>query len=235
MNNISGLPISTYTIDSQLNTNHTFEWKDGLGAIIGAASTFTATVPGDYSLIATNSTTGCISEEVFVSVLPSSIAITGYSVTENFVDNQVITVVASGYGGANDAFLYQLDGGLFQESNIFENVASGQHTVIVRDKYGCGDSAPFDVLVVNYPKFFTPNGDGFNDYWNISDLNLLDTAKISIFNREGKLVKQISTSGQGWDGNFNGVALPASDYWFAVNYTEDGLSKEFKSHFTLKR
>jgi gliding motility-associated-like protein len=235
MNNISGLPISTYTIDSHLNTNHTFEWKDGLGTIIGAASTFTATVPGDYSLIATNSTTGCISEEVFVSVLPSSIAITGYSVTENFVDNQVITVVASGYGGANDAFLYQLDGGLFQESNIFENVASGQHTVIVRDKYGCGDSAPFDVLVVNYPKFFTPNGDGFNDYWNISDLNLLDTAKISIFNREGKLVKQISTSGQGWDGNFNGVALPASDYWFSVNYTEDGLSKEFKSHFTLKR
>ena len=235
MNNISGLPISTYTIDSHLNTNHTFEWKDGLGTIIGAASTFTATVPGDYSLTATNSTTGCVSEEVFVTVLPSSIAITGYSVTENFVDNQVITVVASGYGGANDAFLYQLDGGLFQESNIFENVASGQHTVIVRDKYGCGDSAPFDVLVVNYPKFFTPNGDGFNDYWNISDLNLLDTAKISIYNREGKLVKQISTSGIGWDGNFNGVALPASDYWFAVNYTEDGLSKEFKSHFTLKR
>jgi hypothetical protein len=28
--------------------------------------------------------------------------------------------------------------------------------------------------------------------------------------------------------------LPADDYWFSIKYTEDGIPKEFKSHFSLK-
>ncbi|MDG1052298.1 MAG: T9SS type B sorting domain-containing protein, partial [Flavobacteriaceae bacterium] len=36
----------------------------------------------------------------------------------------------------------------------------------------------------------------------------------------------------GWDGNFNGRPMPASDYWFRINL-EDG--REFKSHFSLIR
>ena len=55
---------------------------------------------------------------------------------------------------------------------------------------------------------------------------------IRIFNRYGKLLKELNPLGQGWDGTFSGTNLPADDYWFQVNL-EDG--RVFKSHFTLKR
>jgi gliding motility-associated-like protein len=60
-------------------------------------------------------------------------------------------------------------------------------------------------------------------------------APILIFDRYGKFLKQISPSGEGWNGIFNGQPLPSSDYWFTVDYNEKGTSKVFKSHFTLKR
>ncbi|WP_146743712.1 T9SS type B sorting domain-containing protein, partial [Aequorivita sp. CIP111184] len=41
--------------------------------------------------------------------------------------------------------------------------------------------------------------------------------------------------GQGWDGTYGGSPLPSSDYWFRIEYTEEGQTKEFKGHFTLKR
>ncbi|OYQ40637.1 hypothetical protein CHX27_13220 [Flavobacterium aurantiibacter] len=56
-----------------------------------------------------------------------------------------------------------------------------------------------------------------------------------IFDREGKLMKQIATTGQGWDGTFNGAPVPADDYWFTIQYSEAGVNKEFKAHFALKR
>jgi gliding motility-associated-like protein len=237
INNSTGLPISAEILDSGLLLgNYIFEWKDSSGTVVGGSNTYVANTLGDYTLTVTDidPTKGCVSEVKTVSVLPSSIAITGYTVTQDFSDNQIITVIPDGYG---DNYVYQLDGSLFQESNVFTNVPSGNHEIVIRDKNGCGDSNPINVLVLQYPKFFTPNSDGYNDYWNIYDLQELGdpNAKISIFDRQGKLIKQISPYGQGWDGMHNGNPLYADDYWFVVNYTREGISREFKSHFSIKR
>ena len=92
-------------------------------------------------------------------------------------------------------------------------------------------------MVMDYPLFFTPNGDGYNDTWNIVGIAMQPNAKIYIFDRYGKLLKQLSPIGTGWDGTFNGELVPTSDYWFTVEYNEPktGASKQFKAHFTLKR
>ena len=45
-------------------------------------------------------------------------------------------------------------------------------------------------------------------------------------------MKQLATTGNGWDGTLNGEPMPADDYWYAV-YLEDGRIS--KGHFTLKR
>ena len=58
---------------------------------------------------------------------------------------------------------------------------------------------------------------------------------ITIYNRFGKLLKQLNPESSGWDGTFNGEQMPSTDYWFKVEYTEDNIRKEFKSHFSLKR
>jgi valyl-tRNA synthetase len=96
------------------------------------------------------------------------------------------------------------------------------------------------VSVIDYPNFFTPNGDGYHDTWNIIGLGSQEDAKIYIFDRYGKLIKQISSAGEGWDGTYNGNQLPADDYWFTVTYREmnaagESVVKEFKSHFAMKR
>jgi len=153
-------------------------------------------------------------------------------VSNYFDDLQIITVLASGPGD----YLYQLDHGPKQESNIFQDVPAGLHTVTAYDRNNCGPAiSDPNILVINYPKFFTPNADGLNDRWNIFGLSNQPNSRIYIFDRYGKLLKEISPAGEGWDGTYNGNPMPGSDYWFSVDYLENNLQKQFKSHFSIKR
>lgn len=224
--------LNPYTISSGLSaSNYSFQWVNEDGVVVGSGSSYSAILPGVYSVVATNIATGCSSEPTPATVISSEPAIVSYAVTENFDENQIITVEATGVGGDYE---YQLDAGPFQDSPSFENVPSGIHTITVRDKNGCGNSTT-QALVVNYPKFFTPNGDGYNDTWNITALKDQAKSVIYIYDRYGKLLTQITPNSSGWDGTFSGQTLPSDDYWFTITYEEDQVEKEFKSHFAMKR
>jgi len=137
-----------------------------------------------------------------------------------------------GYG----IYEYSIDNGInWQPSPIFGGLTNGNYTVLVRDIKQCGVQFSQAIQTVTYPPYFTPNGDGFNEYWNINGLLQSYQGKIFIFDRYGKFLKEISPNGNGWDGTFNGQPLPSTDYWFKIEYTENGNRQEFKSHFTLKR
>jgi len=225
--------LKSYTIQSGLSAaTHTFQWFNESGPIAGARQpNYVATVPGLYTIIATSRTTGCSSNPKTVEVKQSEPARVSLEISDAFDNNQTITVTATGVGGD---YIYQLDDGTFQESNIFYNVSSGNHTITIRDRNGCEDTL-IDAFVVNYPKFFTPNGDGINDTWNIKDLAFQKEAIIDIFDRYGKFIKQIKPSGQGWDGTYNDQPHFSTDYWFVVTYVERNVTKTFKAHFALKR
>ena len=229
----TGTLLNPYMIYSNLTSStHNFVWKDADGQTVSTANFYKAVLPGVYTLIATNKVTGCASEPVNVSVFASEPALVTYEVSEDFADSQSITVTATGQG---NNFEYQLDNGQFQDSNVFDHVMSGIHTITVRDKYGCG-STTIKALVVNYPKFFTPNGDGYNDTWNIRDLSGQADALITIFDRYGKIIKYLRPGNIGWDGTYNGSLMPSDDYWFSVNYkNQDNEDREFKAHFAMKR
>lgn len=141
------------------------------------------------------------------------------------------TIIAN-VDNANDFILYQLDNGHFQKSNIFENVTLGCHTINVTDLNGC-NTISSEAFIFDYPKFFTPNNDGYNDFWNI----ILENTKTNlyIFDRYGKLLKKIHQHEIGWDGTYNGKELPSTDYWFVLEYEECGIRRTFKSHFSLIR
>ncbi|WP_188405397.1 T9SS type B sorting domain-containing protein, partial [Psychroflexus salis] len=121
-------------------------------------------------------------------------------------------------------------------SIIFSNLEAGVRQVRGRDVGGCGEVI-VEVSLIDYPQFFTPNEDGYNDRWNIIGIANQNNAKIYIFDRYGKLLKQLSPSSPGWDGTYNGKVMPANDYWFSVEYEEPSTGKrqEFKANFTLKR
>jgi gliding motility-associated-like protein len=131
---------------------------------------------------------------------------------------------------------YSIDNpeGPFQESNFFDKVNPGIHTVYVNDIYGCG-LVERTIAVIGFPAFFTPNGDGYNDFWSIDGVNKVfnTNSRVYIFDRFGKLVKEIAPrDSKGWDGNYRGAPLMADDYWYVI-YLEDG--RIVKGHFALKR
>ncbi|RTY80795.1 T9SS type B sorting domain-containing protein [Flavobacterium sp. LS1P28] len=216
---------------------YSFEWKSEDGTLVGTAENLSTNEPGNYTLTVTNlSIFGCTADSVPFTVIESSKpASVTYTTSGWFTDNQTITVIAIPFVGDGSNFLYSLDGGSPQERNVFTNVSSGIHEITVSDA-NCGTfTIPVTVKLINSPKFFTPNGDGFNDTWNITGIPNQENLKLYIFDRYGKLLKELLPNGSGWDGTFNGYALPADDYWFSISYTEDSVLKEYKSHFSLKR
>lgn len=139
----------------------------------------------------------------------------------------------------NGDYEYAINGGEFQDDAIFLDVPPGTNTVIINDKNGCGITEPIEFVVVGYPKFFTPNGDGIHDNWNVLGIDQLIDPEIFIFDRYGKLLKQLDETTVGWDGTFNGRDLPSSDYWFKVDYEHDEqtaiVAKTVRNHFSLVR
>lgn len=221
-----------YVLDTGLTSdNYSFEWYFEDVIIPNAnGNMLEAFQIGEYAVIATDLFSGCISP-IVTAVVSESILGESLLIQQSaaFSENPTITVTVLGGEGP---FYYQLDDFGFQNSNVFTNVAPGFHTITVVDDSLCTNLTG-TATIINYPKFFTPNGDGYNDTWNITGLD--GSSVIYIFDRYGKLLKQISPLGIGWDGTFNGQPVLSSDYWFMINYPENGIPKIFKSHFSLKR
>ena len=224
-----------------LNTFPEFIWLES-GVTTGLPNSFTynwstgATTPqiqvntaGIYTVTVTNSN-NC-SKLRTITVLPSNIATFDAIDIVDGVENNTVTIFVSGEGD----YEYALDSEFsdFQDSNLFSGVKPGFHTVYVRDKNNCG-TVQKTIAVIGFPKFFTPNGDGYNDTWHVYGINTPNqvNSEVYIFDRFGKLLVKLNPLGAGWDGTFNGASTPSSDYWFYIKLQNN---KIFRGHFALKR
>ena len=215
------------------DADYSFEWSLDGAVIAGAtSSSYLALQGGMYDVLVTNIATGCQNTDAALVIESGPPIVTAELTTVAFAENHVIEATVTG----NGIYEFSLDDGPWQESGIFENVSGGWHVVKARDLNGCGIGST-TVLVIDYPHYFTPNGDGYHDTWNIAGIGTQTNAKIYIFDRYGKLLKQLSPTSEGWDGTFKGTLLPTNDYWFTVEYDEpiNGDRKVFRAHFTLKR
>jgi len=204
--------------------NYSYMWSTGEDT-----TTIEINAPGVYT-VRVSSTEGCFKDRT-ITVLPSNIAtITAIEVVDASQNNS-ISVFVSGEGDYE--FALDNSNGPYQDSNTFENVQPGLYNIYVRDKNNCGITEDL-ISVIGFPKFFTPNDDNKNDYWQVNGISsqFQSNSSIHIFDRYGKLLKELAPLSTGWDGTFNGAKLPSSDYWFKVKL-EDG--RTFTSHFTLKR
>ncbi|MEP0479793.1 MAG: T9SS type B sorting domain-containing protein [Nonlabens sp.] len=182
---------------------------------------------GNYSLEIFKTNNGINCSNIYFTNLNRSQLPTITSVNTGSLGNNYAEIIAIGDGD----FEYSVDGINYFQTNYFDNLEGGTHQVYVRDKNGCGSDSQI-INIIDYPKYFTPNGDGYHDYWKIKGLNNDDSAKIYIYDRYGKLLKQISGNSVGWNGNFNSSPLPSDTYWFNV-ILENGTG--FKGYFALKR
>ncbi|WP_299335798.1 choice-of-anchor L domain-containing protein [uncultured Psychroserpens sp.] len=214
---------------NDLPNNYYYEWLFN-GSPTAVNTTFNdINEPGTYTVIVTDPN-GCSSSRT-ITVLASNLATIDDIIISEGTTNNTVTVEVSGEGD----YEFALDDpeGNYQGDNTFLNVSPGFHTVFVRDLNGCG-IVEQTISVLGFPKFFTPNGDSFNERWQVygvnSDFN--QGTDIKIFNRYGKLLTQFNNSSAGWDGTLNGQPLPSDDYWFVVTLID---GRTFSGHFALKR
>ncbi|GEC79234.1 T9SS type B sorting domain-containing protein [Flavobacterium aquatile] len=201
---------------------NSYSWSTGASSqsiVISTAGTYSVTVTKNYGSII------CSSTKTF-AVVESEIANITSIDTQDWTDSENIIIVST---AINDNYLYSLDGINYQSSNTFSGLTSGFYTVYVKDECGIIDE---DVVLLNYPKFFTPNDDGTNDYWRIKFSQYEPNLTVTIFDRYGKIMKVLNPNSIGWDGTYNSTKMISDDYWFVVK-REDG--REHRAHFTLKR
>lgn len=191
--------------------------------------TITVTQPGVYTCTVANiyGTITC-PVQVNITVSPSEIAVVTEVITEDWTTGEnIITIEAGGIGD----YVYSIDGVNYQQENTFTGLPVGLYTIYVKDMHECGITRE-EVVLLNYPKFFTPNGDGENDKWRIKFSQYEPELEVYIYDRHGKLITGFRAQDPGWDGTMNGKPLPSTDYWFVV-YRQDG--RTYKGHFSMLR
>ena len=208
-----------FTVDIATNF-FSYNWSNG-------DSDFSTelTSAGEYTVTVTNSD-GCEATKKFTAIASGAPAITSVIVNDFQADANSVTINAVGLG----KWEYSLDGINYQSSPNFNNVPAGQYVVYVNDQNGCGEDTD-EIIVLNYPAFFTPNDDTYNDVWKINNIEYFPNTVIRIYDRFGKLLKQIAPQ-NGWDGTFTGTKLPSDDYWFVLELPN---GRTIKGHFSLKR
>ena len=224
-------PVGTYFICDGYNKMLTAQsgfagylWSTGettQSIIISQPGTYTVTVQNVYDGISCDNAIDYV-------VTASEIATIETIITSDWSSvNNSAEIIVTGIGD----YTYSLDNVNYQTSNTFTDLRSGIYTVYVKDENGCGIAKDIFVLI-NYPKYFTPNGDGYNDYWNISFSNYEPNMNVDIFDRFGKFIIRLKGGEQGWDGTYNGYPMPSTDYWFVVTREDGTMHRE---HFSLKR
>lgn len=229
-------------LEANLGNDYNYRWFAD-GSLIGenaevAISDFPDS--GEINLIISHAESGCVIEYSSTAIKISRPQLVAIDISgSDFGEGYVVTATPQQIIGEEFAsFEYRLDDGRWQESPIFNNVPAGNHTVFVRETNGCGETSSESFFLVGYPRFFTPNADGYNDTWKLLTDENISIQKLYIFDRYGKLIKQLNAqNGEGWDGTYNGNRLPAADYWFRIEFLDEntGEYNQYMANFTLMR
>ncbi|WP_159090848.1 T9SS type B sorting domain-containing protein [Aquimarina aquimarini] len=199
---------------------------------------YSFTTEGDYVIEATitvEGETSVLSETINFG--PDSVDL---DVQAEFVGNDIVVTVVNG----DSDYEYAIDTvqGPYQNTGRFVNVAIEPHVVYVKTPSGCVAS-----VVVNpdanqetglvIPEYFTPNGDGFHDQWEIKDPKrvLRVDSRVYVFNRFGKLLKQLDPRRPIWNGVYLNKNMPSTEYWYSIEYVLESRTKRITGSFSLIR
>ena len=149
----------------------------------------------------------------------------------NIRDRRIVVL-----SGGTGTFEYRINEGEWSDNDTYKGLTFLQHTAWVRDEAGCQGSATFEVAApsITIPEYFTPNEDGVNDEWDLSDIfDIYDQSEVTIYDRFGKELVTFGGDVGSWDGTYNGNPMPATDYWYVINVPE--IDMIYTGHFTLLR
>ncbi|SEC95476.1 gliding motility-associated C-terminal domain-containing protein [Tenacibaculum sp. MAR_2009_124] len=152
-------------------------------------------------------------------------------------DSERNKLIASGDFGL-PPYEFSFDGGSFSSNNEMTILETRDYSVIIRDARGCEVELTVEgvYITIEVPNLFTPDGDGVNDYWYPINVEDYHGVKVYIYDRYARRITEFEGSQQGWDGTYQGRALPSGDYWYTIYFKElSGQERKTMGHFTLYR
>ncbi len=230
-------PITIQTYNAQ--GSYSYQWEDENGNIISNQSIASINNPGIYTVVA-YSNQNCSSAPRTVTVIesePAQITLDNIDVIENSDNNSISIIDQNLLGNGDYEFALDSRNGPFQDESTFSGINAGIHILYIQDKNNCGTTT-IEIPVLGFPKYFTPNNDGYNDAWKVKGLitTLYESSIIYIYDRFGKILSVLNNMEQGWNGTFNGTNLPSNDYWFSAELKDkEGNIIQKKGHFSLIR
>ncbi len=236
------------SVENPTESDYLYEWFNSNGVSIGNDQTLIITdtnditVAGVYYLVtATNPTTFCertksirVWKSSIATITDADIITVEFSSPENSIE---VLTANLGSGDYEFALEHPRDSRYYQDDPKFVDLMGGIYTLLVRDKNGCGETS-IEVVLIDYPRFLTPNNDSYNDTWQLLGVESakFTVSPIEIYDRYGKLVTIINATDIGWDGTYNGAALPSGGFWFALTLTDQlGKTTLHRGNFSLVR
>jgi gliding motility-associated-like protein len=180
-----------------------------------AAATYTITVQ-DANLCTTNVPVTITEPAVLaLAATPESASCPGVN------DGKITLTITGGTQPYNEIWS---DGDITVDRT---NIPDGTYSVVVTDKNGCAASKVIIVGVIGsdqcieIPTIITPNNDGFNDTWQIKNIDLFQNAEVFVFTRWGKLVfHSKNLAANPWNGTFKGELLPTDSYHYVLHLND---------------
>jgi gliding motility-associated-like protein len=84
-------------------------------------------------------------------------------------------------------------------------------------------------------KYFSPNGDGYNDKLGIEHIDLYPDFELEVFSKFGQKVYTQKKNYIPWDGKWQGIDLPDGTYYFVLFYNADDKNNLVKGDITILR
>ena len=169
------------------------------------------------------------SYQVIVSTNPVIVRIDSVALRDREI------VLDPSYGTA--PYTYSVDSREPDVNSIKKDLSFSTHIAKVVDAAGCSTTMQFamEPPAISIPEHFSPNGDGTNDTWVCPSLaDVYPNSLVSIYDRFGKLLIQfLGADADGWDGTYQGVPMPSTDYWYQIDIEE--INMQYVGHFTLIR
>lgn len=232
-------------IIQNFNANYTYRWENENGTTIGTSKEQIFTKIGKYKIIVKNKE-GCETETPFFVAKQNipEISQKKFNITHSehkkgtftFFDKKFMELLSKNY----EFGIQKIDSPEnvnYQSELYFENLESDVYHFYVREKGGC-NVYKFLFAIVNFPKYFSPNGDGIHDLWQIKNFreDFFGKTQMYIMDKTGNLLRDFDIK-EGWDGkNYNGKIMPSDDYWYKVVLKYPSGRAEIKiGHFSLLR
>ena len=221
------------TLNATAYDASTYTWKES-GNVIAQSGVVTVK-PATTTTYEVDMTRGkCSASDSYqVEVTTNPVIISVDSV--GIRDRQVIT--ETGKGTAPFEFWVDENVASASVDDIFYGLTFTTHIAHVKDINGCQATYQFFIEPpkITIPEFFSPNGDGVNDNWIVGSLaEVYPDALVVIYDRFGKELIQFKGGDvNGWDGTYNGVLMPSTDYWYVIDIEE--IDMQYSGHFTLLR